>query len=148
MVYVKVEPKVVKENRKFFKNHVKSSFVRWCAYKGYFDGIFTRQEIENAKRGGSLPKDCDIHHIMPLSGCENSSVNDFSNLAVVHKNTHKHINKMVFQPQLHGIEKEPYGTTRVIDIPTYHYVDREGIARERGAVKKFLTAIIEDSRCP
>ena len=139
MVYVKVLPQTVKENRRFYHDRVKTAFVKWCAYEGLFDGVFTKTEIEHAKKRGSLPQDCNIHHIMPLSGNPYSNVNDFSNLVVLHKNTHKHINKTVFQPQLHGMEKEPYGATRVIDIPTYNFVDREGIAKERGAVKKFLT---------
>lgn len=139
MVYVKVLPQTVKENRRFYHDRVKTAFVKWCAYEGFFDGVFTKAEIEHAKKRGSLPQDCNIHHIMPLSGNPYSNVNDFSNLVVLHKNTHKDINKTVFQPQLHGMEKEPYGATRVIDVPTYNFVDRKGIAKERGAVKKFLT---------
>lgn len=139
MVYVKVLPKTVKENRKFYHDHVKTAFVKWCAYKGYFDGVFTTQEIENAQTKGRLPEDCNIHHIKPLSGCEYSNVNDFSNLAVLHKNTHKHINKTVFQTQLEGIEREPYGATRVIDIPYYRFVDRAGIVAERNKLKNMLT---------
>lgn len=139
MVYVKVLPQTVKENRRFYHDRVKTAFVKWCAYEGLFDGVFTNTEIEHAKKRGSLPQDCNIHHIMPLSGNPYSNVNDFSNLVVLHKNTHKDINKTAFQPQLHGMEKEPYGATRVIDVPTYNFVDREGIVKERGAVKKFLT---------
>lgn len=134
MVYVKVEPQAVKENRKFYHDYVKHSFVRWCAYQGLFDGVFTKDEIEHAKKRGTLPQDCNIHHIMPLSGRADSSVNDFDNLVVIHKSTHKRINKEVFQPQLHGIDKEPYGSVRVIDVPVYNYVDREGIVEERKKV--------------
>lgn len=134
MVYMKIPAKTVKENRKFYHNHVKTSFVKWCAYKGYFDGVFTEQEIELAQSKGKLPQDCNIHHIRPLSGCEYSNVNDFTNLVVLHKNTHIRINKEVFQPQLKGIEKEPYGSARVIEVPTYTFVDREGIVEERKKV--------------
>jgi hypothetical protein len=134
MVYVKVEPQTVKENRKFYHDCVKHAFVKWCAYQGYFEGVFTRQEIEHAKKNGTLPQDCNIHHIMPLSGNPYSNVNDFTNLVVLHKSTHKRINKEVFQPQLQGMDKEPYGAMRVLDIPTYNYVDREGILEERKKV--------------
>ena len=71
---------------------------------------------------------------MPLSGNPYSNVNDFTNLVVLHKSTHKRINKEVFQPQLQGIDREPYGAMRVLDIPTYNYVDREGILEERKKV--------------
>ena len=134
MVYVKVLPQEVKENRKFYHDHVKHAFVKWCAYQGLFDGVFTKAEIEHAKKRGSLPKDCNIHHIMPLSGNPNSNVNDFTNLVVLHKKTHERINKEVFQPQLKGIDKEPYGTMRVLEIPVFSYVDREGILAERKKV--------------
>ena len=134
MVYVKVQSHIVKENRKFYHKHVKYAFVKWCAYQGYFDDVFTRQEIKHAKKKGTLPQDCNIHHIMPLSGRADSSVNGFDNLVVLHKSTHERINKEVFQPQLQGIDKEPYGTMRVLDIPTYNYVDRQGILEERKKV--------------
>lgn len=134
MVYVKILPQKVKENRKFYHNHVRHAFVKWCAYKGLFDGVFTKAEIKHAKKRGNLPQDCNIHHIMPLSGNPNSNVNDFTNLVVLHKRTHERINKEVFQPQLKGMDKEPYGTMRVLEIPTYSYVDREGIITERKKV--------------
>jgi hypothetical protein len=134
VVYEKMLPAVVKDNRKFYKDHVKTAFVKWCAYKGYFDEVFTKQEIELAQRRGKLPEDCDIHHIVPLSGCNYTDANDFTNLAVLHKSTHKHINKTIFQPQLKDIEKAPYGTMKVIDIPNYTFVDREGIIEERKKV--------------
>lgn len=134
MVYVKILPQEVKENRKFYHDHVKHAFVKWCAYQGLFDGVFTKTEIAHAKKRGSLPQDCNIHHIMPLSGNPNSNVNDFTNLVVLHKKTHERINKEVFQPQLKGIDKEPYGTMRVLEIPIYSYVDREGILEERKKV--------------
>ena len=134
MVYVKVEPQTVKENRKFYHDHVKYAFVKWCAYQGLFEGVFTKAEIKHAKKRGTLPQDCNIHHIMPLSGNPYSNVNEFDNLVVLHKSTHMSINKEIFQPQLHGIDKEPYGTMRVIDVPVYNYVDREGIVEERKKV--------------
>ena len=139
VVYEKMLPSVVKENRKFYKDHVKVAFVKWCAYKGYFDGVFTEQEIDLAQRKGHLPKDCDIHHILPLSGCNYTNANDFTNLTVLHKSTHRHINKTIFQPQLKDIEKAPYGTLKVIDIPYYRFVDRAGIVAERNKIKNMLT---------
>ena len=150
MVYVKVVPQTVKENRKFYHDHVKHAFVKWCAYQGLFEGIFTNAEIEHAKKRGVLPQDCNIHHIMPLSGNPYSNVNEFDNLVVLHKSTHKRINKEIFQPQLHGIDKEPYGAMRVIDVPVYNYVDREGIVEERKKVldksKKHVYNISKDGR--
>ena len=103
----------------------------WLAYKGFFDGLFTKNEIRLAKKG-QLPKDCNIHHKMPLSGTyDNEFVNSFANLTVIHKNTHIRINREIFQPQLNPIMKAPYGTQIEIDIPEYGYVDRRGIMEER-----------------
>ena len=131
VVYTKMSPDECKHNRSFFKTKVKKNFVKWCAYKGWFDGVLSQKETRLAKKKGHLPGDLDIHHMLPLSGADNSIVNSFSNLCVLHKETHKQINKDIFQPQLKGIDKEPYGTQRVINIPIYDPVDCKGILRER-----------------
>lgn len=131
VVYTKVEAEICKRNRQYYKNHVRKAFVMWLAYKGFFDGLFTKNEIRLAKKG-QLPKDCNIHHKMPLSGTyDNEFVNSFANLTVIHKNTHIRINREIFQPQLNPIMKAPYGTQIEIDIPEYGYVDRRGIMEER-----------------
>lgn len=130
-IYTKVEPDVCKRNRQFYKNHVRKAFIAWLAYEGYFDGIFTKQEIKKAKRG-QLPEDCNIHHKIPLSGTyDNEMVNGFDNLTVIHKRTHEKINSLIFSPQLRPIQTAPYGTQIEIDIPEFGYVDRTGILRER-----------------
>lgn len=139
VIYTKVEADICRKNRNFYKNHVRKAFIMWLAYKGFFDGVFTPQEIKKAKRG-HLPDDCNIHHIMPLSGTYDSEmVNSFSNLTVIHKNTHTRINREIFQPQLNPIMKAPYGTQIEIDIPEFGYVDRIGIINERNkkAVKYY-----------
>ena len=134
VVYTKMPPNLCKHNRSFFKNRVKKNFVKWCAYEGWFDGVLSKAEIKLAKTKGHLPEDLDVHHMIPLSGAEDPIVNSFANLCVLHKETHKQINKEVFQPQLKGIDKEPYGTQRVITIPTYDPVDCKGILMERKKV--------------
>lgn len=133
VIYTKVTPDIVKEHRKFFRKHVKRAFVRWLAYNHYLDDICTAAELKAAKKG-HLADDLDIHHIVPLSATADSDVNAFTNLCVLHKETHKYINKNCFQPQLKDIMTAPYGTTQVIDIPSFPYVDTENILRERKKV--------------
>ena len=128
--YTKIEPDLVRQNRNFYKNHVKRAFVMFCAYEGYFNGVLTPNEIEKAKKG-CLPKDLNVHHKVPLSGSTDLFVNDFTNLTVIHKNTHEFINKYVFAPQLRHLLKEPYGTTIEIEVPDYEYIDVDGIKKER-----------------
>ena len=133
VIYTKVTPDIVKEHRKFFRKHVKRAFVRWLAYNHYLDGICTPAELKAAKKG-HLAEDLDIHHKVPLSATADPDVNAFNNLCVLHKETHKYINKTYFQPQLKDIMTAPYGTTQVIDIPAFPYVDTENILRERKKV--------------
>lgn len=102
----------------------------WLAYEGYFNGVLTPKEIKAAKKG-SLPEDLNVHHKVPLSGSTDLFINDFSNLTVIHKNTHEFINKYVFAPQLRRLYDEPFGTEIEIDVPNYSYVDVEGIKKER-----------------
>jgi hypothetical protein len=128
-MYTKIEPERVKENRNFYKSHVRTAFIAWCAYKGYLDGVLTKYEVERAKKG-HLPKDLNIHHKMPLSGMD-EGVNEFNNLTIIHKETHEYINRYVFSPQLKPYINEPYGTEFEIDIPEYDFVDVNGIKHER-----------------
>lgn len=128
--YTKIEPDLVRQNRNFYKNHVKRAFVMFCAYEGYFNGVLSPNEIEKAKKG-CLPKDLNVHHKVPLSGSTDLFVNDFSNLTIIHKSTHEFINKYVFAPQLRHLLKEPYGTTIEIEVPDYDYIDVDGIKKER-----------------
>lgn len=144
IVYKKVNPEVVKQNRNFYKNHVRRAFIMWCAYEGYFDGILTPAEIAQAKKG-TLPKDLNIHHKVPLSGCDEPPVNEFTNLVVLHKRTHEFINKAYFTPQLAPIRDAPYGTEITINVPDYHFVDREGIRLQREAARRiFYSRILND----
>ena len=136
ITYTKVPADICKKNRAFYKNHVRKAFVMFCAYEGYFDGVFTKQEIKKAKRG-VLPDDCNIHHKVPLSGSNDLMVNDFCNLTVLHKNTHEFINKYIFSPQLKPIQTAPFGSEIVIDVPNYDYVDKEGILKERAVRQQF-----------
>lgn len=135
VTYTKIDPSRVKENRAFYKTRVRTAFIRWCAYEGFFDGLLTEQEIRKAKKG-QLPKDLNIHHRMPLSG-KDEGVNEFSNLTIIHKDTHEYINRYVFAPQLKPHINDPYGTTFEIDIPEYDFVDTYGIKYERQ--KKAMT---------
>lgn len=128
--YTKIEPDLVRTNRNFYKNHIKKAFVAWCAYEGYFAGLLTKTEIEKAKMG-ILPKDLNVHHKVPLSGSNELFVNDFSNLAIIHKNTHEFINKFVFAPQLRQLADKPFGYEIELEVPNFDFVDRDGIRKER-----------------
>lgn len=130
VIYTKVSADTCRKNRNFYKNHVRKAFIMWLAYEGFFNGLFTKKEIKEAKKG-HLPKDLNIHHKMPLSGWDDERVNSFANLVVIHKKTHERINKEVFQPQLNEIITAPVGTQIEIDIPEFGYVDRRGIMEER-----------------
>ena len=130
IIYTKVRPEICKQNREYYKNHIRKVFVMWCAYEGLFNDVFTKHEIEKAKRG-ILPEDCNVHHKIPLSGTNEPIVHSFSNLVVLHVKTHKRINREIFAPQLRPLLKEPYGTSIKIEVPDYNYVDVSGIQRER-----------------
>jgi hypothetical protein len=93
--------KDVKQYRKFFDNHTKKNFIKWCAYKGLLNEHFTPEEINLAKKG-TLPKQYNIHHILPISGAghNNQTVNDFSNLCIISKKLHIYINTNYFIPQI------------------------------------------------
>ena len=118
VVYTKMPPAKVKENRSFFKHHVK-------------------RDMKTAKTKGYLPEYLDIHHMLPLSGADDPLVNNFSNLCVLHKEVHKQINKEIFQPQLQGMYNKPYGYQQVIDIPLFPPVDVEGIKKYLDKSKKY-----------
>lgn len=137
IIYTKTNPEVVKQNRNFYKNHVRKAFVMWCAYEGFFDGVLSEAEIAQAKKG-VLPKDLNIHHKIPLSGSDDPIVNEFANLAVLHKRTHEFINKAYFNPQLEPLKDAPYGASISMDVPDYPPVDGEGIKQQRKVARYFL----------
>lgn len=134
ITYTKVTPEIVKYNRNFYKNHVKKAFIMWCAYEGLLDGVLEKEEVRKAKKG-CLPKDLNIHHKIPLSGSNELFINDFSNLTIIHKRTHEHINRDIYAPQIRELLDKPWGAEKEIEIPNYDYVDVEGIKKERGVQK-------------
>lgn len=122
--YYKVTPGYVKNTRKFFRDRVKKSFVKYLAYEGYFNDIFNKKELKDAKVG-KLPNYLDIHHIIPISG---GGTNSFDNLVVLDKVVHKYINKEYFQPQLSKHINDPYGSVLRVIIPVFDsYTDTENI---------------------
>ena len=143
--YTKIPPDMVRQNRNFYKNHIKRAFVMWCAYEGLFDGVLTDNEIERAKKG-CLPDDLNVHHKVPLSGSIDLFINDFSNLSIIHKNTHEFINKYVFAPQLRQISNAPFGVEIEKEVPNYDYVDAKGIKKERMIQKEIFYRRYENER--
>ena len=132
-VFTRLAPEETRENRHFFESKVRKSFVQWCAYQGLFDGVLSDEEIVRAKSDGKLPKDLDIHHIIPLSGTKDPAVNNFENLAILHKSTHIKINRKIFDPQLKGIE---IGEAREIYVPVFKRVDAGRIIAIRSGKMK------------
>ena len=128
-IYTKIEPNIVKENRKFYQRRVRKAFIKWCTYEGYFNGVFTKLEIKHAKKG-IVPEWCSIHHMRPLSG-EDEGVNAFENLTIISNVEHKRINKTIYYPQLEPINNAPYGARIEIEVPKYDYVDSFSLVRDR-----------------
>lgn len=135
VVFTKVSPEESKQNRRFFERHVRRAFVQYLAYSGWFNGVLTDEEIKEAKTG-KLPKDLDVHHLIPLSGAQNDDANAFTNLSVIHKSTHLAINRNIFDPQLKDISSMDVGEKRTIWIPVFKPVDAGRIiALRRGQNK-------------
>lgn len=94
-------------------------YVQWLAYRGKLDGIFSKEIIEDAKKG-FVPKDYNVHHRVPLSfGGEN----DMSNFVLIEQSVHRMIHTYmldVFQSRLPevpaGIEV-PDGQKRFVILP-------------------------------
>ena len=134
VVFIKVPVKISKSHRRFFERHVRKMFIKYLAYTNQFDGVLTEQEIEQAKLG-YLPSDLDVHHIFPIAGTESEDVNAFMNLSVIHKTTHRKINKEIFAPQLQEIDRIPEGSRVLIKIPLFDAVDAEGIIKARSQIR-------------
>lgn len=76
--------------KKYGSSEKGNSFVQKCARKGLFDGVMTPEEVERAKRNGILPKEYDVHHLVPLAlGGSNAE----ENLCVMHKDLHLALHK-------------------------------------------------------
>ena len=110
--------------------------MQYLAYTGWFDGVLSNDEVEQAKKG-YLPSYLDVHHIFPLAGASSEDVNSFTNLTVLHKTTHKAINHKVFEPQLRDIVNMQSGATKEIWIPVFKPVDAGRIVALRaGCINK------------
>ncbi|MCM1497251.1 MAG: HNH endonuclease [Clostridium sp.] len=128
ITFVKEQPSVVHRNRRNFSGKFKQAFVSFCAYKGYFDGTFNKEQIRLAKKG-RLPEGLTVHHITPLGG---GGQNDFNNLTVISESFHKFLNKNFFDRQLKGINDEPVGFTKELKVP---YLPTVALKKEREIVE-------------
>lgn len=127
--YTKIPPEETKPSRKFFKNHVHDKFVKFVAKKGLLNYLVSRDELEEAKQFGKLPPYLEVHHIRPIGGAM-EGVNRFDNLVVMHRQTHKHLHRDVYDPQLKWVDRAYKYQTRIIEVPSYKYVDLEGILEQ------------------
>ena len=99
------------ELRKEFKHlDTMKVFLNFLLDNGYLDCIAHRINIEKIRKG-KVPKNFDIHHIIPLSG---GGSNALSNLCLIEKSFHKFLNRRCFDPALKNIRE---GETVEIDIP-------------------------------
>ena len=78
------------ELRKEFK-HIEATkaFLNFLLDNGYLERIRNRINVDKIRRG-KVPKNFDIHHIIPLSG---GGSNALSNLCLIEKSLHKFLNR-------------------------------------------------------
>jgi len=99
------------ELRKEFKHiNATKNFLNYLLDNGYLNRIRNRINIEKIRKG-KVPKNFDIHHIIPLSG---GGSNALSNLCLIEKSFHKFLNRRCFDPALKNVAE---GDTIEIDIP-------------------------------
>ncbi len=69
--------------------------VRYFAFKGLLDGLFSKAQFKAASEKGRLPEGYEIHHIVPLS-C--GGTNALCNLCLVPQEVHKQLHHYVWTP--------------------------------------------------
>ncbi len=143
VIFTKISPEKSKRQRQFYDRHVKKAFIKYLAYSGWFDGVLSEKEIDEAKKG-YLPKDLDIHHLFPLSGSESMEVHSFTNMSVIHKSTYLAINRQIFYPQLKDVSNMKEGETREIIIPIFKMVDSGRILAIRNRQTKRPWQMLKD----
>lgn len=111
--FERADHKHVTSTRHRFRGQFREAFVKFCAYKGYFDDVFSQEQIASARKG-KLPSGLTVHHITPIGGGGN---NDFNNLCVISKKFHSFLNKNYFDCALRGLESKPVGYKRKITVP-------------------------------
>lgn len=125
--------------RKLHKSEKGSSFVRWCAAEGLLNGILTSSEMKRAQKGGVLPADYDICHLVPLSL---GGTNKTENLCIIQKSLHTALHRKHFML----LEREWDETTHpqaFLHTPTNCFVltnDDYGLFFEKEEWEKFLSA--------
>lgn len=72
--------------------------IRIMAYKNAFDGIWTPDEIRQAKLKGNIAKGYNVHHIRPL-GTEESTF-DLDNMVVMDRRSHTWLHREIYDPAL------------------------------------------------
>lgn len=111
VIFTRQSTQKTHEMRKEFKRiNATKDFLNFLLDNGYLERIKNRINIDKTRRG-KVPKNFDIHHIIPLSG---GGSNALSNLCLIEKSFHKFLNRRCFDPALKNIQE---GETVQIDIP-------------------------------
>ena len=111
ILFTRQPPEVTHALRKEFKhNNVAREFLRKLYATGALNPILHKIYLPGLLKG-KAPKNFDIHHIQPLSGGGNNSLN---NLCLIEKPLHRFLNKYCFDPALKDIVE---GETVEINVP-------------------------------
>ncbi|MGN1091179.1 MAG: HNH endonuclease [Alphaproteobacteria bacterium] len=111
VIFTRQSTQKTHEMRKEFRHiNAAKDFLNFLLDNGYLERIKNRINIDKTRRG-KVPKNFDIHHIIPLSG---GGSNALSNLCLIEKSFHKFLNRYCFDPALKNIQE---GETVQIDIP-------------------------------
>ncbi len=96
--------------KEFRRSDITRDFLNFLLDNGYLTPIQKRINIATIRKG-KVPKNFDVHHIIPLSG---GGSNALSNLCLIEKSFHKFLNRRCFDPALKNIRENE---TVEIDIP-------------------------------
>ena len=117
-IYVKQSAAKNKLYRSQF-NRIRPRFLKYICRTGVADELLSLQDLKLLSEG-KLPDDYDIHHFVPISG---GGTNKFSNLCLIHKDIHDHLNRKYFDPQVLYLNNEDPGYCVEIKIPHLNIVN-------------------------
>ena len=112
--FTRQSPEVTKALRHEFKHsHITEEFLQKLYTTGTLNPILHKIYLPRLLKG-KVPKGFDIHHIQPLSGGGNNSIN---NLCLIEKSLHRFLNKYCFDPALKDIQEGETVEIKIPDLP-------------------------------